>query len=209
MANTISNTDDVIDSRDVIERIEELEGMRQPWVVGWNMPGYMPDSDPSSFETWEDARDYLVEELDRVCDETDDQDDGDQYNRAARELEGLNEEEEFGRTIGKYHWWINKADHEGLDADDHAELKALQALAEQGETESRDWPHGETLIRRSYFVDYIEQLIDDCYEMPKQMHSGEWPYRHMTMDYEAAAKEAEQDYSSIDFDGEEYLIRSC
>jgi hypothetical protein len=89
------------------------------------------------------------------------------------------------------------------------ELAMLEDLAKQGEAESSDWIHGETLIRRSYFVDYTEELINDCYEMPKQMHSGDWPFRHMTIDYEAAAKELEQDYSSIDFDGVEYLIRSC
>jgi hypothetical protein len=89
------------------------------------------------------------------------------------------------------------------------ELAMLEDLADQGQSESSDWIHGETLIRRSYFVDYTEELINDCYEMPKQMHSGDWPFRHMTIDYEAAAKELEQDYSSIDFDGVEYLIRSC
>ena len=89
------------------------------------------------------------------------------------------------------------------------ELAMLEDLAKQGESESSDWVHGETLIRRSYFVDYTEELINDCYEMPKQMHSGDWPFRHITIDYEAAAKELEQDYSSIDFDGVEYLIRSC
>jgi hypothetical protein len=89
------------------------------------------------------------------------------------------------------------------------ELAMLEDLADQGQSESSDWIHGETLIRRSYFVDYTEELINDCYEMPKQMHSGDWPFRHMTIDYEAAAKELEQDYASIDFDGVEYLIRSC
>jgi hypothetical protein len=93
--------------------------------------------------------------------------------------------------------------------DEWQELKALKELADQGQSESSDWSHGEALIRRSYFVDYTEELINDCYEMPKQMHSGDWPFRHMTIDYEAAAKELEQDYASIDFDGVEYLIRSC
>lgn len=131
MSNTISNKDDVIDSRDVIERIEELEQL----IEG--------------------------EGCEETCEE---------YKQ---------------------------------------ELNTLKALAEQGESESRDWPHGETLVRRSYFVDYTAQLIDDCYEMPKEINSGSWPYRHITIDVEAAADELEQDYASIDFDGVEYLIRSC
>lgn len=130
MINTISNQDDIIDSRDIIARIEELET-------------------------------------------------------------AFNDEEA------------------GLSEEELEELKALQALAEEAEDYSSDWIHGEQLIRRSYFVDYITQLIHDCYELPKEFNSGNWPYRHMTIDYEAAADEAEQDYASVDFDGVEYLIRSC
>lgn len=130
---TIENTEDIIDSRDIISRIEELESCLEDH-----------NSDP---------------------------------------------------TGG--HW----------SDEDSAELAALQALAQEAE-DSPDWIHGETLIRRSYFVDYIAELINDCYEMPKEMNSGQWPYRHMTIDYEAAANEAEQDYMSVDFDGVEYLIRS-
>ena len=44
--------------------------------------------------------------------------------------------------------------------------------------------------------------------MPKEMNSGQWPFRHITIDYEAAAREAEVDYRIVDFDGVEYLIRA-
>lgn len=70
--------------------------------------------------------------------------------------------------------------------------------------DSPDWQYGETLISEDYFTSYIEQLIDDCYEMPKEMNSGNWPYRHITIDYKAAADEAKQDY--IQENG--YLIRA-
>jgi hypothetical protein len=93
------------------------------------------------------------------------------------------------------------------DMDEQRELNALLILAEQAQ-HSPDWLHGEVLIRRSYFVDYITDLIHDCYPMPKEMHSGQWPFRHITIDYEAAAREAEVDYMFVDFDGVEYLIRA-
>lgn len=140
---TIENTEDIIDSRDIIARIEELENERDDYTAP-NKDGYQT-------------------------------------------------------MIG--------ADWAADNPEDAAELAALLALAQEAE-DSPDWIHGETLIRRSYFVDYIAELIDDCYEMPKEMNSGQWPYRHMTMDYEAAANEAEQDYMTVDFDGVEYLIRS-
>lgn len=130
--HTIDNTEDLIDSRDIIARIEELETCLQDHA-----------EDPNGG-----------------------------------------------------HW----------SDEDAAELAALQAFAKEAEC-APDWSYGETLIRRSYFVDYTAQLIDDCYELPKEMNSGQWPYRHMTIDYEAAARELEHDYTSVDFDGVEYLIR--
>lgn len=101
---------------------------------------------------------------------------------------------------------------EGIDAaerseDEISELATLATLAEEGKG-SPDWHHGETLIRESYFTTYIEELIDDCYPMPKELNSGDWPWRHVTVDYDAAADEAKADYNEIDFDGVTYLIRA-
>lgn len=100
-----------------------------------------------------------------------------------------------------------EADIDNLDAAEREELAALKDLAKQAES-SPDWIHGETLIRRSYFEQYIKELIDDCYDLPAQLKSGEWPYRHIQIDIEAAAQEAEQDYIEVTFDGVEYLIRA-
>ena len=118
MKNEISNSDDVIDSRDVIARIEELREM--------------------------------------VQDET-------------------------------------------ADAEEVEELKMLEALAEDCEG-SPDWQYGETLIRRSYFTGYMDDMIEDCYEMPKNIPA----FMTITLDYDML----EQDYMSVDFDGVEYLIRA-
>ncbi len=148
MTNTISNQDDVIDSRDVIAKIEELESELQQACED--------QSKNNEFEPW---------------------------------LENM------------------AADEKGVMQDAAQELLALRELASEAES-SPDWIHGETLIRESYFTDYIEQLIDDCYEMPKEFKSGNWPWRHMTIDFEAAADEAKQDYMEVDFDGETYLLRA-
>ena len=99
---------------------------------------------------------------------------------------------------------------EGIEEPDNEEAQELAILLkvqEQAE-DCADWRYGETLINESYFTDYIEDLIKDCYELPKEFESGNWPWRHMTLDYEAAADEAEYDYTRIDFDGVDYLIRS-
>ena len=64
----------------------------------------------------------------------------------------------------------------------------------------------EAILEGAFEKD-IRDLIDECYEMPKEMQSGQWPYRHITIDYAAAAEEARQDYYEVDFDGVTYLCR--
>jgi hypothetical protein len=90
--------------------------------------------------------------------------------------------------------------------DEGAELKLLLKLASDCES-LPDYHHGETLIRESYFTDYITQLIDDCYEMPKELATGRWPYNHIEVNYERAAEEAKSDYTCIEFDGVTYYAR--
>jgi DNA repair exonuclease SbcCD ATPase subunit len=175
MTNEITNDQDIIDSRDIIERIEELE---------------------SELEALREA----VAEAQEAFSNIDDREDG------------TVSEEQQAYDLNEALQAVNDAQRElteWFDSSAKGELDILKALAEEAEAESSDWQYGEQLIRKSYFVDYITETIHDCYELPKEFNSGNWPFRHMTFDYEAAANEAEQDYASIDFDGVEYLIRSC
>lgn len=150
MSTNFDNTNDVIDSRDVIARIEELYDELHEYYSAYVLECEEERIDGGSFEDWLDLEDCYRDEKD--------------------------------------------------------EYLILVKLAKQGE-DSSDWSYGETLIHEDYFTKYIEDLIDDCYEIPKEMHSGNWPWRHMTMDYEAAADEAKQDYFEVDFDGVTYYIR--
>ena len=89
------------------------------------------------------------------------------------------------------------------DASDEAEeLRALKALADQCEGYG-DWEHGETLIARSYFQTYAQELAADIGAIDP---SASWPLN--CIDWEAAAKELEADYTAVDFDGEEFLMRA-
>ena len=116
------------------------------------------------------------------------------------ELESLKDDHESEPDGG--HW----------SDEDAQEIETLTAILEDlkgngGDEQWRgDW-YPVTLIRDSYFTDYIEELISDCYEMPEQVNSGQWPYRHITIDYEAAADEAKADYMEIEIDGTTYLYR--
>ena len=39
------------------------------FVVGWNMPGYLPESEPERFLTWVDAKTHLAVTLDDWCED--------------------------------------------------------------------------------------------------------------------------------------------
>lgn len=163
MANPINTTDEVIDSRDVIARIEELEAER---------------------EALADA----VEECKAA----------NEYHNSEGDMDAP-EEHALTEAIDDLNAWDNSE-----EAD---ELRNLQELAAECEGVP-DWIYGAQLIREDYFTTYIENLIDECYEMPKQINSGDWPWRHMTIDYEAAADEAKVDYTDVTFDGETYFVRA-
>lgn len=105
---------------------------------------------------------------------------------------------------------LESADDENpLSEDDAKELADLQAFASECADYASDWKHGESIIADSYFTDHIKELVNDCYEMPKNMDSGKWPFCHMTIDWEAAADQAKGDYTEVTFQGMSYWIRSC
>lgn len=156
MSQEIDNTQDVMDSRDIISRIESLEADKE-----------------------------ALEEMDeRVSDAIEDE---------AENIEDHKTEARLAR--------------QAFGDAEAAELKVLLAFQSEAES-SPDWIHGESVIHENYFTQYTEQLIDDCYEMPEGFNANDWPWRHMTMDFEAAAEEAKQDYITAEFDGETYYLRA-
>ena len=138
MSADIRNTDDTIDSRDVIARIEELE---------------------ASLECEHDARETTLS--------------------------------------------FDYAIQDGANFPESAdELRILKALADEASGYAADWPHGETLIRDSYFKDYAMELADDIGAID---NNASWPLT--CIDWDQAARELQMGYSAVDFDGVTYWIR--
>jgi hypothetical protein len=90
---------------------------------------------------------------------------------------------------------------EDRDEADTEELAALKALADEADC-SPDWPHGETLIRDSYFKEYAQDLADDIGAINR---NANWPA--CCIDWDEAATMLQQDYMSVTFDGVDYWIR--
>ena len=68
---------------------------------------------------------------------------------------------------------------------------------------SGDWAYGATLIRDSYFTEYAEELCKDIGAIPNELP---W-YIENHIDWAGVAREIQQDYMSVDFDGVEYWVR--
>jgi hypothetical protein len=219
MPHSISNNDDVIDSRDVIARIKELEEALVPrYVAGWNTAGDMRDAELDEFDDADDARDCIVERMREAAEAKREaaaqaldygrEDDAARLNSKADELDRAASElaESDGgptsTTVAGVAYWITQDGTTGLDDDEREELAALKALAAEAEG-CADWRHGETLIRESYFEDYARQLAD---EIGAVQDDAQWPMN--CIDWKQAARELAMDYTTVDFDGVEYLIRS-
>ena len=81
--------------------------------------------------------------------------------------------------------------------EEQEELEELENL----ESEISDFRHGETMIPESEFEDYARQLAEDIGAIPDDLA---WPCT--CIDWEQAAKELEQDYTTVTYQGEDYLV---
>jgi len=107
-----------VDWREIAQ--SELSEIRV-YCAGWNMPGYMPDSQPAQFLDADDARSYLADQMREDMDDldNDESDDDSQRDPVATELreqadllDASSAEDsaaEYGRTIGKTHYFLTLA----------------------------------------------------------------------------------------------------
>lgn len=89
------------------EYIEKYEGQCQAckprYVAGWNMPGFLPDSEPQEFSSAEDALEYIKDQIRDLDPEI--------YPQAEEWAESIEADKngEFGATIANYHYFVTKA----------------------------------------------------------------------------------------------------
>lgn len=94
---------------------------------------------------------------------------------------------------------IFESDMKEFDDEEGKELDMLRGLAEEASQYSIDWEYGETLIHEDYFEQYMDEMVEDCYELPKNL-----PYwMSIKIDYD----ELKSDYVELEFDGQTYYMR--
>lgn len=198
--------DNIIDTRDIEKRIEELKEQVTPrWVAGWNMPGYMPDSKPAEFDNFEDARDYIVDEIDEEADSAEEaasEVGGAEVERLREAVEDIREaaatirklDDAFGVTLGRYHYFITLDGEMGLDDDEKEELEMLEEVFDE-------LPKDESLIHDSYFVDWTMDFASEL-----GIDTSTWPTIYI--DWEKAADELKMDYTAYEIGDETYWGRA-
>lgn len=184
MCSSVSNNDNVIDSRDVIGRMEELE---------------------SDLVAEYDELELVLEAI--ADDYAELQDTGEEVPPFSeyyeKELNGKPNYVRGGELITFLEWVKLIADDMSHDNQDEAiEYLKLKDLADQAEGYG-DWSYGETLIHEAYFQRYAEELAKDTGAINED---SSWP--NNCIDWEQAASELQVDYMSVDFDGETYWMRA-
>ena len=85
---------------------------------------------------------------------------------------------------------------EEFDADLICELCELQAL--ENDCNYGDWQYGESLISDSYIETYLQDMVDDCYQIPELPS-----FMSVTLDFDAL----KSDYTEVEFRGQTFFIR--
>lgn len=193
MANSINIGADIIDSRDIIERLEELEGSRLKWSAGWNMTGCLCDSGPESFSDYEDAKQCILDMLQMAADSIGDEGAAESIESAIQDINL--ESNEFSIYVEPLGYWYWVAPYDGDDThedeDDAEEYRFLCELRDEFEGYA-DWEYGETVISAKYFTDYAIEMLKDCGDLPANI-----PW-YIEIDEEATAENIKADYSSCD-----------
>lgn len=208
----------IIDVRDVTDRVEELRDQRTDrWVAGWNMPGYTPDNEPAEFDDCDDARAYIEEALrdragDAMLDETRSNEETDAEEAALlavadhlKELQEKVSDADFGQTVAGMHYFITQDGTMGLDDEQQQELAKLEDLLNSlaGYGDDHQWEgarYPRTLISDDHFEDYMDQYLEDIGHTPTKDLPD---YMTATIDYSTL----QQDYGSVEFEGTTYWYR--
>lgn len=111
--------------------------------------------------------------------------------REAYDGDGTLEKEEF------YVWVDQTAEND--NAPFHEECRELNALSDLDRGHP-DWDFGLTLIRESYFEEYVRELAND---LGVYLDQNNW----IVVDWKATADNVRMDYAEVDFDGVTYLVR--
>ena len=187
----ITSHDDVIDSRNVLDRIDELAEREAPrWeanALGVHVATY------NGYELIVSMRDgdtfVATMDGDLLAEEGGIEGDTLIFNCLEDAQDAALEAAGFDMACS-------------LDGDEADELEALREFASAADNCS-DWIDGAIFVRETYFETYAQELAEDIGLTKSDI---QWPYT--CIDWERAASELRQDYTPYEFEGTTYWVRS-
>lgn len=95
--------------------------------------------------------------------------------------------------------YLERDDDDATD-DERAELAYLIELRDSALI--ADWHYGATLIHDDHFEEYAQEMAEDIGAINRD---AAWPYMHI--DWAAAADALQEDYFSVEVNGNTYWVR--
>lgn len=81
---------------------------KAPFVAGYNMAGYMPDSEPAEFDTFDEAKRYIIWTIKNTFEEmAEDEETAETFCALAEEINL--QSGEFSVTCNGYAFWVSKS----------------------------------------------------------------------------------------------------
>ena len=80
------------------------------YVAGWNMPGYLPEMDVADFDTFDEAKQFIIDELLEQADQSgalDENDLADDFDEAAQDTNLETRPFSVG-PLDQYLYWVDE-----------------------------------------------------------------------------------------------------
>ena len=162
-----------LDSRDIQSEIDNIESMKNDYE--------------SDLESLNNELNYLEDEL---YDIENGEDYTDKENNIDNKLEEIADKE---NEIQECEFEYNRYSEE---------LEELEALKEEiSDNSDEGFEYGIQLIHENYIDDYLDELLEDCGYIPKDMPS--W----IKIDWQATYDNMKEDYNEIELNGNTFYIR--
>ena len=162
-----------LDSRDIQEEIDNIESLKNDYE--------------SDLESLNDELNDLESELYDIENE---EDYDDKQNDIDNKLEEIAEKE---NEIQECEFEYNRYSEE---------LTELESLKEEiSDNSDEGFEYGLQLIHENYIDDYLDELLEDCGYIPKDLPS--W----IEIDWQATYDNMKEDYSEIELNGNTFYVR--
>ncbi len=122
--------------------------------------------------------------------------------RATRIIDNLDELIDT-RDIDERIEFLESEEQDDLTEDEQHELRSLSMFRDEHMGDFPEWSFGTTLIRDSFFTQYAEEFAEDIGAVSRD---SDWPNCHI--DWDAAARSLQMDYTQVIFDGSIYWGRA-